>query len=96
MSAIGAALFIADKVDTSKRRRLTDEHVDDWYSNLLQIEDVDIRVFNKIILINYIATETFSKDIFINRTKKSFSSITKAAEYLGCTCNFQFNGINKK
>lgn len=92
-NAIGAALFIADKVDTSKRRRLTEELIDDWYSNLLQIEDVDIQVFNKTILINYITTEAFSKDIFTNRSEKSFCLITKAAEFLGCTCHYQFNDM---
>ena len=94
-SAIGAALLIADKVDTSKRRRLTEEPIDDWYSNLLQIEDVDIRVFNKTILINYITTKAFSKELFINSSEKSFNLMTKAAEFLDCTCHYQFNGIEE-
>ena len=95
-TAIGAALFIADKADTSKRRRLTKEPIDGWYSNLLQIEDVDISVSGGAITINYITTEAFSKDIFINGSKKSFSLITKAAEYLGCACRYQFNGMEER
>ena len=92
-SALGAALFIADKVDASKRRRLTEEPIDDWYNNLLEIQDVEIRVVNKTILIHYVTTEAFSKNMFINRSEKSFSLMKKAAEYLGFACRFRFNGI---
>lgn len=91
LSAIGAALLIADKVDASKRRRLHAETIDDWYRNICQIEDVDISVSSGAITINFITTEIFSKEVFINGYKKGFNLMTKAADYLGCTWNYQFN-----
>jgi len=94
-SAIGAALFIADKTDISKRRILPVETIDVWSSNLLEIEDVNICVSDKTILINHITTEAFSKDILINGYAQQFNTLIKAAEYLGCTCQIQFNGTKE-
>lgn len=93
LSPIGAALVLADKVDVSKRRRLHVEPMDNWYSNLLQIEDMHINVFGTEIIINFITTEVFAKEAFVTGYRKNFNLITKAAEYLGCTCNYQFNGM---
>ncbi len=92
LSAIGAALLIADKVDISKRRRLHVESIDDWYRNLLQIEDVDINVSGGAMTINFITSGAFSKEAFVNGYKKAFNLMKKAAEYLGCICHYQFNG----
>lgn len=91
LSPIGAALLLADKVDVSKRRRLHVEPIDNWYSNLLQIEDVDINIFGTAITINFITTEAFVKEVFVDGYKKNFNLMTKAAEYLDCTCKYQFN-----
>ena len=91
-SAVGAALLIADKVDISKRRVLPFEKIDDWHKNLLEIEDVCMQVSGKSILISYTTTEAFSKELLINDYAKGFKLPKKAAEYLGCTCRFQFNG----
>lgn len=95
MSPIGAALLLADKVDVSKRRRLHIEPIDNWYSNLLQIEDMDINIWGTEIIINFTTTEAFAKEAFINGYRKNFNLITKAAEYLGCTCNYQFNEMKE-
>ncbi|MBQ3528320.1 MAG: HD domain-containing protein [Clostridia bacterium] len=94
-SPIGAALVLADKVDVSKRRRLHFEHIDDWYSNLLQVENMDITVLGSNISINFTTTQTFDKEMFIGGYRKCFDLITKSAEYLGCTCNFRFNGMKE-
>lgn len=94
--AIGAALLIADKVDISKRRRLHVETIDDRYRNLLQIEDVDIRISSKAISINIITTEAFSKMLFVSEHKKENNLLIKAAKYLGCTCYYQFNGMEER
>ena len=91
-SAVGAALLIADKVDISKRRVLPSETIDAWHKNLLEIEDVDVHVSSKAIIINYITTEAFSKNLLVSEYTKGFSLPIKAANYLGCTCHFQFNG----
>ena len=91
ISPIGAALLLADKVDVSQRRRLHKEPIDNWYSNLLQIEDIDIRILGTQIMINFITTESFDKEAFENGYRKNFNLITKAAEYLGCSCKYYFN-----
>lgn len=93
LSPIGAALLLADKVDVSKRRRLHVEPIDNLYSNLLQIEDVDINIFGTAITINFITTEAFVKEVFVDGYKKNFNLMTKAVEYLDCTCKYQFNGM---
>jgi HD superfamily phosphodiesterase len=95
LSAIGAALLIADKVDVSKKRRLHAEAIDDWYSNLLQIEDVNISISDGAMKINFITTAVFSKEVFVSGYSKGFSVMTKASEYLGCTCHYQFNDIEE-
>lgn len=95
ISPIGAALLLADKVDVSIRRRLHKEPIDNWYRNLLQIEDVDINTYGTEIIINFITTEVFSKEAFADGYRENFNLITKAAEYLGCTCNFQFDGMKE-
>lgn len=91
-SVVGAALLIADKVDISKRRVLPLKVIDDWHKNLLEIEDVDVQISDKSITINYTTTEAFSKELFIDDYAKGFNLPKKAAKYLGCTCQFQFNG----
>ena len=73
LSAIGAALLLADKVDASKRRRLHIEPIDNWYSNLLQIDDMDINIFGTKIIINFISTEAFAKETFVGGYKKKFN-----------------------
>ena len=92
-SPIGAALVLADKVDVSKRRRLHFEPLDNWYSNLLQIDDMEMNINGKQIIINFITTETFDKELFESGYVNCFDLITKSAEHLGCTCNFKFNGM---
>jgi len=91
-SVIGAALLIADKADISKRRILPLETMDDWHKNLLEIEDVNINVSDKLITINYITTEAFSKTLLAEAHEKYYDMPIKAAEFLGCTCRFQFHG----
>ena len=91
-SVVGAALLIADKVDISYKRVLPLEAIDDWHKNLLEIENVDLTICNKAIKINYITTEAFSKDLLVSGYAKGFNLPVKAAEYLGCTSHFHFNG----
>jgi HD superfamily phosphohydrolase YqeK len=97
-SAIGAALFIADKLDFSKKRVLPVpvEKQDDMYKNGLEVDDVDIHISDKIIKINAVTTEAFSKELFMNWYKYPYSLLVKEAKYLGCTCHLQFNGIEEK
>lgn len=95
-SPIGAALLIADKVDISKRRILPVKTIDAWHGNLLEIEDVDIRISNKTISIDCIITDAFSKELLISGYKKGYSMPMKAARYLGCTCQYNFNGMQER
>jgi len=92
-SAVGAALLIADKIDITKKRILPVKTIDTWHKNLLEIDDVSICVSDKSIIINYITTGLFSKELLISEYEKGFNLPIKAAKYLGCTCYFQFNGI---
>lgn len=91
-SPVGAALLIADKIDISKRRVLPHETIDAWHKNLLEIDDVEINVTNCAITINYITSESFSKDLLVSDYAKGFNLPAKAAKYLNCVCHFQFNG----
>ncbi|MCL2168823.1 MAG: HD domain-containing protein [Defluviitaleaceae bacterium] len=93
-SAVGAALLIADKVHVSKERLLPTKNVDDWHKNLLEVENVDLQISDKSIIINYITTEAFCKDLLMDGYEKGFYLPIKAAEFLGCSCHFQFNGVN--
>ena len=92
--AIGAALLIADKANISKRRILPVENIDAWSKNLLAVEDVDIHISGKTIVINCITTDTFSKELMLSEYK-GFHKMMKAAEYLGCDCHIQFNGVEE-
>ncbi|MDF2686886.1 MAG: metal-dependent phosphohydrolase sub domain [Clostridia bacterium] len=96
LSVIGAALLIADKADSSKRRRLHAEPIDDRYTNLLQIEDADINVSGEAMTIDIVTTAAFSKELWISGYKKEINLMMKAAGYLGCTFHFQFNGIEER
>ena len=97
-SAVGATLFIADKLDFSKKRVLpvSVEKQDDMYRNGLEINDVNIRISGKSIIINAITTEAFSKELFMKWYKSPYNLLLKEANYLGCTCHLQFNGIEEK
>jgi len=95
-SAVGATLLIADKVDISYKRVLPLEHIDAWHKNLLEIKDVDLHVSENTIKINYVTTESFSKDLLISGYAKGFHLPMKAAGYLDCSCQFQFNGQEEK
>lgn len=56
---------------------------------------MDINIWGTEIIINFTTTEAFAKEAFINGYRKNFNLITKAAEYLGCTCNYQFNEMKE-
>jgi HD superfamily phosphohydrolase YqeK len=94
-SAVGAALLIADKIDVSKKRVLPVKDMDDWHRNLLEIEKVELIILDKEIIINYIITDFFSKDVFFGEYKKGFDLPAKAAAFLGCRCCLQFNGTEE-
>lgn len=97
-SAIGAALFIADKLDFSKKRVLPvpTEKQDAMYKNGLEVDNVDIHISGKTITINVITTEDFSKELFMKWYNHLYNLIVKESKYLGCTCLLQFNGIDEK
>ena len=91
-SAIGAALLIADKIDVSKKRDLpiTPTHV--WYEKVADspvIENVEINIScDNIITINYITNDTLP----VQKDQKPYSIISKAAQYLNCSCYVKING----
>jgi len=87
-SAVDAALFIADKIDASKKRNLNPEPSHVRYSGLSTIDDVKINIKNDTITINYITTDKFS----INKDNSPYNLLVSAANYLGCTCHFHING----
>jgi len=89
-SAVGAALLIADKLDITQKRVMPKENIDDFHKNLREIEDVIISVADKVMTVNYITTAAFCKNILLGEYK-GFNLSKKAAKYLGCTCEFQFN-----
>lgn len=94
-SAVGAAVFIADKADITKRRILPSENIDPFHKNLMEIEDVEITVSGNAITINYITSDSFCRDTLSEYLKK-FEMSAKAAAYLGCTYHLQFNGVEEK
>jgi len=97
-SAIGAALFIADKLDFSKKRVLPVpvEKQDDMYKNGLEVDNVDIRICDNVITINAITTAAFSKELFMKWYRSPYQLLVKEADYLGCACCLQFNGVEEK
>jgi len=92
-SAIGAAVFIADKLDITKNRVLPLEEIDPWDKNLLEIEDVKIKIAGNSITIDYITTEAFSKEQLFSTYAGKIEMIVKAAAYLGCGCEVGFKPI---
>ena len=95
-SAVGAALLIADKIDYSKNRILPVEVLSESAKIQLEIEKADLNISEKSIIINFITTRDFAKGQFMKEYKKPYSLALKGAEYLGCTCQLQFNGIEEK
>jgi len=90
-SVIGAALLIADKIDTSKKRRLPIGPTHIFYDEVSVepiIDDVEINISNNIITINYVTNDAFS----INKDQHPYNLIFKAAQYLRCTCCLEING----
>lgn len=94
-SAVGAAVLIADKTDISRGRIFLREDIDEIHKNLLEVEKVDIKISDGRMTINYITTEKFSRDIFVNdfiSYKKPWKLPKKAAKFLGLRCRFKING----
>jgi len=87
-SAVDAALFIADKIDVSKKRNLNPEPTNVRYKELSTIDDVKIIVMEKTITINYVTNIVFE----IDTNKHPYKLLIEAAKYLGCSCHFQVNG----
>ena len=90
-SPVGAALLFADKIDLSKNRVLELGKQDHFHNNLLNVEEVILKVEDKNIIINYIVNDRFSREIF-EEWEKAITIPIKASTYLGCNCIFQFNG----
>jgi len=91
-SAVGAAVFIADKVDITKSRVRPIENIDPWHINIMEIEDMALHISCNTMIINFTTTEAFSKELLINEYQKKLDQTAKAAEHLGCKCHIQFNG----
>ena len=91
-SPMGAALLIADKIDISKNRILELGKKDSWHNNALNIDKTFITIENKNIVIDYIANDKFSKEIFIDEWEKGITIPIKASKYFDCECIFKLNG----
>lgn len=91
VSPIGAALLIADKIDISKDRVTELGKKDNWHSNLLEIEKVNVIIKEQTIIIDYIVTPHFSIDILKSEWRKGILVPIKASKYLNCKCVFQIN-----
>jgi HD superfamily phosphohydrolase YqeK len=87
-SAADAALYIADKIDVSKKRNLSPKPSHARYNELSTIDDVKISIADNIITINYITNDVF----LIDTNTKPYNLLISAARYLGCDCHFQING----
>jgi len=91
-SAIGAAVFIADKVHIIKRRVRLTEDIDPWHINLLEMEDMELCISGNTMTINFMTTGVFSKELLLSEYKSKLELIAEAAKYLGCICHINFNG----
>jgi len=87
-SAIDAALYIADKIDVSKKRNLTPKPNHVRYNELSTIDNVKMYVKDKTITVDYITSDI----LHIDKNKSPYNSIAEAAKYLGCACRFIING----
>lgn len=93
-SPVGAALLLADKINLSKDRVLELGKSDNSLSNFLNVEETVLTVRNKDIIINYVANDKFSIEMFVKQWEKVINVSIKACDYLECNCVFQLNGIN--
>ena len=94
-SAVGAALIIADKVDWSKNRLLPVKGLRESGNVLLEVDKVDLDISKKIIIINFITTNSFIKEQFMKEYKNAYNCVLKGAKFLGCACQLRFNGIEE-
>jgi len=92
-SAVGAALLIADKTDLSKKRILNPNDVNDYHKNLLEVENVEITVQTKEMLINFVASEKFSIAALHELWGKAFTIPVKAAKYFNHSVVFAVNSL---
>jgi len=101
-SPIGAAVLFADKVYGTKKRLLPNAHLVPFYMNMteirkaksdneMEIEDANVYVSGKDIIVNLITSDTFNKKLFLSGWDIPLK-LKRAAEYLSCTCRFQING----
>lgn len=93
-SPVGAALLLADKINLSKDRVLELGKSDNSLSNFLNVEETVLTVRNKDIIINYVANDKFSIEMFVKQWEKVINVSIRASDYLGCKCVFQINGRN--
>lgn len=93
-SPIGAALLLADKINLSKDRVLELGKDDNALSEFLNVDETVLTVSSKNIIINYVANDKFSSEMFVSQWEKVIRVSIKACDYLGCKCVFQVNGIN--
>lgn len=91
-SPVGAALILVDKIDISKFRILELGKKDAWHNNLLNLEEVILKVKANKIIINYVVNDKFSKEKLLSEYKKKVTLPIKASKYLGCDCIFEING----
>ena len=89
-SPIGAALVIADKIDLSGRRVLPRENIKPWYKNLLEIEEIKVKIKNNHIKINFMTTPQFSKKVLLDDYPKIPVVFDRATQYLHCTYEINF------
>ncbi|MCL1998273.1 MAG: hypothetical protein FWG65_05840 [Turicibacter sp.] len=92
-SAIGAALLIADKTDLSKKRVLNPNDVNNYHKNLLEVDNVEITVQAKEMLINFVASDKFSITALYELWSKAFTIPAKAAKYFNLSAVFAVNNL---
>jgi hypothetical protein len=68
------------------------EVLDGWHKNLLEINNINLNINNKKIIINYITTDAFSEELLFSEFQKLPDILKKAAEYLTCTYHIHFTG----
>jgi len=102
-SAVGAVLYIADKIDMSKNRLISvkedlkkgglinEEELNKWDDNSCEIEDIEINISNSIITFNFLTNSNPSalRNKYLEHPDKIME---KACMYLKCSCRYEING----
>lgn len=89
-SIVGAALALADKLDATKYRVINSSIQDEMNKEIAKIEDVNVKITDKEIIINYITNATFNP-LMLRNWRKAITVPIKIAKHLNKSLVFMID-----